>query len=74
MAAHECSSSAPVVSIFIMVSKRFKVRLVWSKRPSSMLGYRSIGTFIEEHSFYKVLFAVSPLYYTRKNPKIEIIA
>ena len=48
MAAHECSSSAQLVVVLRIVSKRFKAMCIWFDNPGSILGCVGTGTVMEE--------------------------
>jgi hypothetical protein len=48
MAAHDRSSSARLVVVLRIVSKRFEAMCVWFNSPGSMLGCVGAGTVMEE--------------------------
>jgi hypothetical protein len=48
MVAHDHSSSAWLVAILRMVSKRFKAMCVWFDSPGSILGCVGTGTIMGE--------------------------
>jgi hypothetical protein len=46
--SHECSRSARVLAVYRMVLNKVKSMLVWSLRPSSILGCLVAGTVMNE--------------------------